>query len=326
MSEVAHGVFFTGDHAVLLREIPLTPKPGELKVTSLVTAVSHGTEMLAYRGRLPDAATGETIEALKGNYHYPLLYGYMNAGLLEDGTKVFAFWPHQDCFYAAPEELIYIPDHISIDDAVLLPSLETAFSITHDTGLRFREHAAVVGLGVIGLLTAELLLLTGAASVIAVDYSPERRELARKLGCSVCAPGAELSELVADLTHGRGVDHAIHTSASPEGLQSCIDICAHEGQVVEASWYGRGETSVRLGEAFHRKRLRIISSQVSHIQAALSLRWDKSRRMQELLALLPQIQPSKYISHTFRLKDAAKAFEYIATDPKALQIVLTNKE
>lgn len=325
MSEVARGVFFTGEHSLVLREFPLVAKPGELKVRSVFSAISHGTEMLAYTGRLPDAADGETLEALKGDYNYPLLYGYMNAGLLEDGSKVFAFRPHQDYFYAAPQDLISIPEQIALQDAVLLPSLETALSITHDTRLVFREHAAVVGLGVIGLLTAELLLMAGAASVLAVDYSPGRRELARQLGCTVCAPGPDLPELVKDLTQGRGVDHAVHTSASPAGLQSCIDSCAHEGQVVEASWYGRDETPIHLGEAFHRRRLRITSSQVSHIQAALSSRWDKHRRIQELLVLLPQVRPSKYITHTIPLAEAAKAFEYIATDHTALQIVLTNE-
>ncbi|TVR89553.1 MAG: zinc-binding alcohol dehydrogenase [Spirochaetaceae bacterium] len=326
MSELAKGVFFTGKHSVVLHEFPLEAKPGELKVRSLMSAISHGTEMLAYDGRLPDTSEGETLTALKGDYSYPLLYGYMNAGLLEDGSKVFAFRPHQDAFYALPDDLIYIPEHIELEDAVLIPSLETALSITHDTALRFREHAAVVGLGVIGLLAAELLLRAGAASVLAVDCLAERRELAQNLGCTVCAPGPEFSELVSDTTHGRGVDHAIHTSASPEGLQSCIDICAHEGQVVEASWYGRDEIPVRLGEVFHRKRIRITSSQVSHIRAELSSRWDKTRRMGALMELLPQVCPSKYISHRFPLTEAAQAFECIATNRKALQIVLTNKE
>jgi len=326
VSKLARGVFFTGKQSVVLREFPLVAKPGELLVHSLISAISHGTEMLAYNGRLPDTSEGETLEALKGEYSYPLLYGYMNAGRLEDGSKVFAFRPHQDYFYALPEDLICIPEHIELDDAVLIPSLETALSITHDTALSFQEHAAVVGLGVIGLLTAELLLRAGAASVIAVDYSPERRSLAQHLGCNVSAPGPEFSELVNDVTQGRGVDHAIHTSASPEGLQSCVDICAHEGKVVEASWYGRDETPVRLGEVFHRKRIRITSSQVSHIRAELSSRWDKNRRMQALMELLPQVCPSKYISHRFPLAEAAQAFECIATNNKALQIVLTNKE
>jgi threonine dehydrogenase-like Zn-dependent dehydrogenase len=326
VSEVARGVFFTGEHSVELREFPLVGKPGELKVSSLITAISHGTEMLAYTGRLPDTPDGETLDSLKDGYGYPLLYGYMNVGVLEDGSKVFAFRPHQDCFYAAPEDLIYLPDHIETEDAVLLPSLETAFSITHDTGLHFREHAAVVGLGVIGLLTAELLLLAGAASVIAVDYSHSRRERARQLGCRVCAPGPDLLAVVDEQTQGRGVDHAVHTSASSAGLQSCVDMCSHEGHVVEASWYGRDKTSIHLGGAFHRKRIRISSSQVSHIGSALSLRWNKKRRMQELLLLLPQLRPSKYITQRYPLAEAAHAFTCIAQDTNAIQIVLTNEE
>lgn len=322
----ARGVFFTGPEQVELREFAVEPAPGLLEVRSALSAISHGTELLAYTGRLPAVAEGETLPALQGEYSYPFLYGYMNAGYLQDGRKVFAFRPHQDLFFAAEDELIPIPDKTSLEDAVLLPSLETALGIVHDSGLRYREQVAVVGLGVIGLLTAELLLRAGAASVTAIDPSPMRRDYAAKLGCSVVPPGSDLVSQVEEFTEGRGFDLAINTSGSAEGLQSCIESVSLEAKVVEASWYGCTKTSLRLGGSFHRKRIRIQSSQVSHISAELSSRWDKARRMSQVLELLPIIRPSRYITDRFSLDRAPEAFQRITETSSVLQVVLTTEE
>ena len=102
-----------------------------------------------------------------------------------------------------------------------------------------------------------------------------------------------------------------------------IDNLAFEGTVVEASWYGSRQVALDLGRAFHRKRLKVRSSQVSRIDPGLSGRWDKRRRLNGVLDLLCSIRPSRYISHRFPLGRAAQAYELLENHPEeSIQIVL----
>jgi threonine dehydrogenase-like Zn-dependent dehydrogenase len=136
-------------------------------------------------------------------------------------------------------------------------------------------------------------------------------------------PGAELPESILEHTEGRGADVAVNVSASARGLQLAIDSLTFEGTVVEASWYGSRQVTVDLGSAFHRKRLKMRSSQVSRIDPALTGRWDKARRINRVLELLQTIRPSRYISHRFALSRAEEAYELLENHPEqSIQIVL----
>jgi threonine dehydrogenase-like Zn-dependent dehydrogenase len=93
--------------------------------------------------------------------------------------------------------------------------------------------------------------------------------------------------------------------------------------VVEASWYGSRQVTLDLGRAFHRKRIKLRSSQVSRIDPALTGRWDKGRRLEQVLELLQAIRPSRYISHRFALDRAHEAYELLENHPeRSIQIVL----
>lgn len=250
-------------------------------------------------------------------------YGYINTGETESGSRVFAFYPHQDLFFADPEQLIELPSQMEFTDAVFLANMETALSIVHDANPRFGECVLLIGQGVVGLLAAEILVRGGVGKVMTVERYPGRRRASEAIGCVALQPGTELRKQVLEHTDGRGADVAINVSASAEGLQLAIDNLAFEAVVVEASWYGSRPVTLDLGRAFHRKRLKLRSSQVSRIDPALSGRWDKSRRLQTVLELLQQIRPSRYITHRFALDRAREAYELLENHPEqCIQIVL----
>ena len=78
---------------------------------------------------------------------------------------------------------------------------------------------------------------------------------------------------IRELTDGAGVDLAIEASGNPAALNQALDAVAFGGTIVVCSWYGTKPVPLMLGGAFHRRRLRIVSSQVSTIDAALQPRW-----------------------------------------------------
>ena len=112
-------------------------------------------------------------------------------------------------------------------------------------------------------------------------------------------------------------------SGDGAGLQAAIDALGFGATVVEASYYGSRPASLRLGEAFHRRRLAIRASQVSTITPALSARWDKGRRLSAAMELVRRLRPRKYITHRFPLEKAQQAYELIRDRPgETLQVVL----
>lgn len=290
-------VWFVGPRQIELRPVEIPPLArGEVLVRTLCSGVSAGTEMLAYRGELPaDLAIDESIGALGGTFAYPFRYGYSCVGRVEArspdvdspavGDPVFAFQPHQERFVSAAAELVPVPD-LAPRLGVLLPYVETALQVTLDAGAVLGDTVVVSGLGVLGLLVATLVERAGGR-VVAIEPQPWRRAVAAELGITAVDPN-DAVEPISDLDSG--VPMVIECSGNPAALASALDLLAHEGTVLVASWYGSKPVSLPLGGRFHRRRLTIRSTQVSSIPAAQSGRWSRRRRLLhavELAASLP---------------------------------------
>jgi len=320
----ARTLFFTSPGKTEFRTVPLEPKPGDVLVRSRLQGISAGTELLFYRGSFSSDLGGD-LPGLPERFAYPIAYGYSNVGVDEAGRRVFGFAPHQDLFLAREADLIALPDDVRDEDAVFLPNLETALGIVQDLHPRFGECVAVVGLGVVGLLVAEILSRSGVGRLVLADVKEGRREAAERLGAIFVNPAREsFADRVRDISGGRGLDRAVNVSASGEALGALIDAMGMEGVIVEASWYGTERVSLGLGGVFHRKRLDIRSSQVSRVGGALGPRWDKERRMKLVLALLPQIRPAKYVSHVFPFLRAPEAYALLSENAEeALQVALS---
>ncbi|MFW5741955.1 MAG: zinc-dependent alcohol dehydrogenase [Spirochaetota bacterium] len=317
-NEVARTVVFEAPGAVALRREPVEPTDDQVIVRSELIGISHGTERLFFRGPFPTGQLLERRHTIGAAAGYPIAYGYMNVGTLEDGTRVFAFEPHRDVFAADGSSLLTVPDGIAPDDAVLYPSVETAVQIVHDTAPALGERVLVCGLGVIGLLVTTLLARF-PIEVVAVDPVATRRRRAEALGVATvdASDPVAADELVAR-SETVGFDTAINVSSSGEALQLAIDALKPEGTVVEASWYGEKTTELSLGSAFHRRRLTIRSSQVSSLNAAMQPRWNRERRTALTWKLVRDLRPGSLITHRFALDDAPRAYDFIDQEPDGL--------
>jgi 2-desacetyl-2-hydroxyethyl bacteriochlorophyllide A dehydrogenase len=285
----------------------------DVLVRTSYSGISAGSELLAYRGQIdPAIPVDETIGALGGTFRYPFRYGYSCVGRVEgghgalsEGDLVFAFHPHQDRFVVPADDIIALG---GLDPRVttLLPLVETALQLTRDAGPVEGEPVAVAGLGVVGLLTAALLVRAGAR-VVASEPLEWRRTAAQPFAVRAVAPD-DLDATVRDETDGRGARVLIEASGNPAALASGLRLLAHEGTAVVASWYGTKPVSLPLGAEFHRRRLSIRSSQVSSIPAAQQPEWTVQRRRQAARALLAELPLQALATHTFAFADAAEAF------------------
>jgi threonine dehydrogenase-like Zn-dependent dehydrogenase len=299
----ARALFHTAPRCVEIRDVP-APRPvdGEVLVRTLCSGISGGTERLVYRGEVPaELALDDTIDALGGTFSYPFAYGYACVGqVAESGQTVFAFHPHQDVFAARAGELIPLPA-IDPASATLFPLVETALQVTLDAGTGYREQVIVLGAGVLGLLTGLLLHRCGWRPLIA-EPQAWRRALAGSLGATAATP----EELA-----GEKVPLVIDASGNPDAPGMALNMLAHEGTLLIASWFGTKPVVLPLGEAFHRRRLVIRSTQVSTVPARLSATWTRSRRRQETIELLTELPLAQLCTHVFAFSHAAEAFRAV---------------
>ena len=321
----ARAVYFSGNKTVIVKKEQTERQAGTVFIESDCIGISHGTEMLFYRGQVPnDIPVDETLKTLDGELQYPIKYGYVNTGTDEYGRQVFTFYPHQDKFFAPESELIILPETVDMQDALFIPNMETALSIHQDLLLEPGSTLLICGLGVIGLLLTEIAVRRHFGKIICIDPIAKRRAAAEELGAVVLDPSVpNLQEGIMDAAGGRKIDWAVNLSTSGEGLQTCINSLGFEGTAIEGSWYGSKPVTLKLGSNFHRNRLNIRSVQVSSISPRLSGRWTKKRRMETVLDLIESIQPKKYITHRFPMEEASKAFDLIDREPdETIQTIL----
>ncbi|MCA1569874.1 MAG: zinc-binding dehydrogenase [Chloroflexi bacterium] len=318
--------------AEIRTEPPRALGPTDVRVRALVSGLSAGSELLVYRGLAPSDLPPD-LPTVDGDFRLPIKFGYASVGSvvevgaqvadLEVDDRVFVHHPHQTEYVVPADFPIPLPKGLPVDRGVFAANLETAATIVLDAHPHLNEAVLVVGQGVVGLLVTMLLKRAGARPVIAVDLHERRRDAAIRAGADhALVPGRGLVREVLELTGERGVDVAIEASGSPAALQSCVETAAFGGTVVVASWYGTREVTLALGGAFHRRRLRLLSSQVSTLDPTLAPRWSRERRADLVRTLLTELPLEDLISHRFPFSTAASAYELLETKPEeCLQVV-----
>jgi threonine dehydrogenase-like Zn-dependent dehydrogenase len=293
-------------------------KPGhdvgnDLLVRALASGVSRGTEALVFAGRVP-VSQRQAMRAplMGGEFPFPVKYGYSTVGRTQSGARVFALHPHQDVFLAPPAMCIPVPDFVPTRRAVLAANTETALNLLWDARPIAGERILLIGAGVVGLLAASLLARYPAVRVTVVDIDPAREPLVRQFGCDFATPAAAPREQ----------ELIVHTSAAEAGLQLAFDCAAFEARIVEASWYGDNVPRVPLGEAFHARRLRLISSQVGAIARPMRFRRTHAERLATALELLVDHRYDSLLEGPTRFEDMPEAMPRILA-PGGLCHVIT---
>ena len=322
-------LWFTAPFKVEIREHALpAPGPEQVLVKTQYSAPSSGTELLLYRGQIPQAmALDATLDALQHQTRYPLQYGYACVGqVVQTGSKidsawqsrqVFAFQPHASHFIARPEQLIEVPAGITPDGATFLANMETAINLVQDGNPLIGERVVVVGQGVVGLLLASVLAQFPLASLSTLDALSCRRRYSLQLGASQSYDPAVEPQL--DNLHkqlggqggGTGADLVYEVSGRPDALDLAVACCGFASRLVIGSWYGNKTAPVALGGEAHRNRLQIMTSQVSTLAPALSGRWDKARRFSVAWDMISKIRPEQLITHRVAISDAALLYQQL---------------
>ncbi len=336
-------LYFTAPRQIELREEAL-PVLGadDVLVETICSAISAGTEMLVYQDRFPhDTSTAlsaglaadPVISSMRGGFQYPLAFGYACVGVVRETGKevnrewlnrhVFAFQPHTSHFITNPNSLFPIPFALSPEASCFLPNMETAVNLVQDGAPILSERVLVLGQGIIGLLTASLLSEFPLETLVTVDrYELRRRSspVADHLSLDPTSPSFHKDAMA--LLNDRA-DLTFEVSGHPAALNDALALTGFSGRIVIGSWYGEKRAEIDLGGAFHRSRIKLISSQVSTLAPELSGRWDKARRFNAAWKALERIKPEKWITHRFPIENAKAAYQLLDENPQeAIQVVI----
>jgi threonine dehydrogenase-like Zn-dependent dehydrogenase len=189
-----------------------------------------------------------------------------------------------------------VPADVPPRRATLAANMETALNAIWDSGAGPADRIAVIGGGIIGLLTGFLAARLPGAQVTLCDLDPSRADIVRRLGMSFATPDTLPSDC----------DVVFHTSASEQGLAAAIGCAGIEAPVIEMSWYGDRMVRVSLGGGFHSGRLRLIGSQVGMVAASRRPRWPPGRRLEAALGLLRDDRLDALVAREIEFADAPR--------------------
>ena len=295
---------------------------GPFRVRTLYSGVSAGTELAYVKGSHPALHAG--FDPALGLFGGPpadafpvTRLGYMEVGRVEEshtaaiteGTVVAMTYGHRTGYTGDPLRDRVIPLPAGLDPIlgiyvahmgpICANGLLHAAADLCGTGVRglgdgvAGRRIAVTGAGVVGLLTALFARQHGAASVVVLDPTPQRRAIAEALGLETLDPDAgdpavTLKTAWRHTADDRGADVVFQCRGQAAVLQLALRLLRPQGTVVDLAFYQGGAGEVRLGEEFHHNGLGIRCAQIGRVPRGLAATWDRERLSAATIALLSE--------------------------------------
>ena len=317
----------------------------EVRVRTLFSGISAGTELTQYRGTSPfldkrfDEARRLFVADDGPSWPYPVrTLGYEEVGEIVEvganvrdvapGDRVFGTWNHRSHAVISAD---YARDRAMPKDAdprigIFSHIGAVALNGVHDAQIRIGETVAIFGLGVPGQIVAQAARASGA-TVIGVDPDPHRRAKAKSLGADhLLDPTATpIAETIKEMTAGRGADACIEVSGAPPALAEAIRSVAYSSRVVAMGFFQGEVDGLRLGEEYHHNRVQLICSQISGVAPEASYRWTKPRLWRTAVELQHRgvLSLTPLITHSAPFAEAPDLFARLDRgEPGLLQAVL----
>jgi len=341
---MTRSLILTAPGALSFHDQPDVPLgPDEVRIKTLYSGISAGTELTQYRGTNPfmhrqfDEARRLFVDAAEPSWTWPVRnLGYEEVGeIIETGAEVIGLTVGQNVYGTWNHKTHHVADAEYARDRLMPESADARIGIfshigavalngVHDANIRIGDTVAVFGLGVPGQIVAQAARASGA-HVIAVDPDPLRRQLAERLGVHVVLEPANAAEAIKEMTHGRGADSCIEVSGAPSGLAEAIRAAAYSSRVIAMGFFQGDLKGVNFGEEFHHNRIQLICSQISGVAPESSYRWSKPRLWRTAIELQHKgvLNLLPLITHVAPFAQAPELFEQLdRATPGMMQAML----
>jgi predicted dehydrogenase len=287
-----------------------------------------------------------TFQKVQSKLDTPIPLGYSCSGIvreLGDGVDYFQVGDHVVCGgagYANHSEYNLVPKNLCVripqrsngpSENGLLPFDEAAFTTVgaialqgvRQAGLTLGERVCVIGLGLLGQLTAQICKASGCR-VLGVDIDPQKIEMAKRFGADEAVHSQNLENQTWPFTHGSGFDAVIITAAAKgsELVALAGEISRMKGRVVAVGFVGldvprdvyyKKELDLRLSMSYGPGRYDAEYEERGHDYPLPYVRWTEQRNMQSFIELVAdgQVNVRSLITHRFPFEDALNAYDMI---------------
>lgn len=340
------GLMLTAVRQLAFEELSVNPLgPNEVRIRTLFSGISAGTELSQYRGTSPfmnrqwDLANRVFRDAETPSWRFPVRnLGYEEAGKIVEagaavtrvkvGDRVFGTWGHRTMHVMAEADAAdrKIPDGADPRIGMFSHIGAVALNGVHDARIRMGDLVVVFGLGVPGQIVLQAARASGAA-VVGVDPVASRRAMAERLGAdrTLDPTAGSISDAIKGETGGRGADICIEVSGAAPALAEAMRTVAYASRVVAMGFFQGEARGLQLGDEFHHNRIELISSQISGVAPEASHRWSKLRLWQTAVRLQHEgrLNLLPLITDTVPFAEAPALFARLDQgDPAILQSVL----
>ncbi len=295
-----------------------------------------------------------TLEKVFTKLDTPIPLGYSCVGeVLEVGKNITGvtvgdrvacggagYANHSEINYVPKNLFVKIPDSVSDEDASFVTVGAIALQGVRQTAPTIGERVAVIGLGLLGQLTVQLLKANGC-KVIGTDFDPRKLELAKEMGAdAVCAP-EDIIAATKNFSDGRGVDAVIITAStsSNQPVADAGEICRQKGRVVIVGLVGmdiprehyyKKELELKLSMAYGPGRYDAQYEEQGIDYPIAHVRWTEQRNFEAFIALIEEgkVTPQKLLTHRIVFEQALEAYDLLEGKIKEyyLGIVLKYRE
>jgi len=340
---------------------------GEVLIQTRASVISAGTErmlvefskanLIRKAGQQPDKIKQvldkiktdglmPTLETIFRKLDQPLPLGYCNAGIvLEVGPGVYDLQPGDRVVSNGPHaEIVCVPRNLCAKIPRSVTDEQAAFAVVGSIALEgirlawpaFGEKFMVFGMGLIGLLTVQLLK-AGGCEVIGVDINANRLNLAKNFGITTVnsAEGGNPIAIGRAQTNGQGVDGVIITASAKKDdiIHQAAQACRKRGRIVlvgvvdlnlRRSDFYEKELSFQVSCSYGPGRYDKNYEQNGQDYPYGYVRWTEQRNFQSVLDAMAsgRLNVDKLITHRYPLSDAIKAYDKIQNVPDSLGVVL----
>jgi predicted dehydrogenase/threonine dehydrogenase-like Zn-dependent dehydrogenase len=280
----------------------------------------------------------DTIDAVRNRLDQPMPLGYSAAGdVIAVGAEVSdiragdrvacagaGIAVHAQVI-AVPRNLaVVIPEGVSYEQAAFSTLGAIALHGVHLANAQLGETVAVIGLGLLGLLSVQLLRAAGCA-VVGIDPNAQRADLATALGARWAGSDpAEFAARVALASGGHGADAVLITADTPSDQPVALagDVARKRGTVVAVGnvgthlprkTYFEKELDFRISRSYGPGRYDAAYEQDGHDYPYEYVRWTENRNLQAFSSMVAggAVNADALITHRFEIEEAGKAYDLV---------------
>jgi len=291
-----------------------------------------------------------TLESVKSKLDQPISLGYSNVGIIQKvgrkvsefkvGDRVVSNTPHAELVCASKNLVALIPDNVDDESACFTVIASIGLQGIRLADPKFGESIVVIGLGLIGILTAQMLKANGC-NVIGIDPIKSKRDLAESLGIKTYFSeekndvlnwvNTQTNQIGADavlITASTSSNQPIHTAAEISRKRGRIILVGVTGMNIRRDLFYEKELTFQVSCSYGPGRYDNSYEKNGEDYPIGFVRWTEKRNFEAVLDALSKksLITEKLITNKFKIEEADEAYEKLINERESLGIVINYPE